>query len=609
MFLNIFPNCGYLSLGSALLVGLCLCTPDAGQQHPLTWDNHREVPSGKSPQDIWSSQIPASQPPPSQTGNWLGWGGDVYNNHWASSDALVDSSNVASLVPVCQKKYDPGVSAAPLVVDGIAYYPTWGGLLVALDYRTCHSLWKANITHMILKYKPLTPEQTALVAPVSRTTPVVDKDEDVLYIGTLAQALLIAIDRQTGKLIDALQLETHPFAVLTQSPTFYQGRLFIGVSSVEEGAADLIPNYNCCSFTGSMHAAALEHGRLRLLWSQPMIPANSNFSGAAIWGSQPAIDPIRKQVLVATGNIYSLPEDFEACQNQTANITVIKQGLTSDPCLPRNVFQETVLALNLATGRINWLRQLSALDAWNAACVDGLLGPPNPGAAAACPETPGPDADFGIAPTFVLGSEHTPDELDIIVAGQKNGNLYALSAATGMLLWATSTGPDGLEGGLNWGVAVDDTSVYYTAINYNRVNYTVPAGDGKTVISNSAFGAASLKDGHIIWQTAAPRNTTSFVSTAVVNDVLLAGVTGNWSSTTIFPIGPGSFISINKQTGHILEEFPLDAYFHGTFATIHDYVMFGTGYGGLEPPEAGSFQVWKLKGDKSKERDIQFGEL
>jgi hypothetical protein len=37
--------------------------------------------------------------------------------------------------------------------------------------------------------------------------------------------------------------------------------------------------------------------------------------------------------------------------------------------------------------------------------------------------------------------------------------------------------------------------------------------------------------------------------------------------------------------------------------------MFGTGYGGLEPPEAGSFQVWKLKGDKSKERDIQFGEL
>jgi hypothetical protein len=98
----------------------------------------------------------------------------------------VDSSNVASLVPICQKKYDPGVSAAPLVVDGIAYYPTWGGLLVALDYRTCHSLWKANITHMILKYKPLTPEQTALVAPVSRTTPVVDKDEDVLYIGTPA---------------------------------------------------------------------------------------------------------------------------------------------------------------------------------------------------------------------------------------------------------------------------------------------------------------------------------------------------------------------------------------------------------------------------------------
>ena len=600
MFVSVFRKCGYLSLGSALLVGLSLCTPDVDQQHPLVWDKFGIRLDGTTLEDIEPSQIPASQPPPSQTGNWLGWGGDVYNNHWASSDAVVDTSNVASLVPVCQKKYDPGVSAAPLVVHGIAYYPTWSGLLVALDYRTCRTSWKTNITDIILKYKPLTSEQKALDTPVSRTTPVIDEDEDVLYIGTLAQALLVAIDRTTGKLIDALQLETHPFAVLTQSPTFYQGRLFVGVSSVEEGAPDVIPNYNCCTFTGSMHAATLEHGRLRLLWSQPMIPANSNFSGAAVWGSQPAIDPIRNQVFIATGNVYSLPEDFEACQNQTANITVIQQGLTSDPCLPRNVFEETVLALDLASGRINWLRQLSPLDAWNAACVSGLLGPPIPGSAAACPETPGVDADFGIAPTFVLGSEHTPDELDIVIAGQKNGNLYALSAATGMLLWATSTGPDGLEGGLNWGVAVDDTSVYYTAINTNRVNYTLPAGNGKTVISNSAFGAASLKDGNIIWQTAAPRNTTSLVATAVVNDVLLAGVTGNWSATSLFPVGPGSFISINKQTGQILDEFPLDGYFHGTFATVHDYVFFGTGYGGLEPPQAGSFQVWKLKGGVSK---------
>jgi outer membrane protein assembly factor BamB len=337
-----------LHLSSALLAGHCLAV---GNQQPLTPNPHPQSPK---PQQDLSTQIPASQPPPSQTGNWLGWGGDVYNNHWASSDAIIDTSNVGSLVQTCNKKYDPGVSAAPLVVDGVAYYPTWGGLLIALDYRTCHTLWKTNITHIILQHKPLSPEQKGLSTLAARTTPVIDEEEGVLYVGTLAQALLLAIDRKTGKLIDALQLDTHPFAVLTQSPTFYQGRLFIGVSSVEEGAADLIPNYTCCSFTGSMHAASLSHGRLRLLWSVPMNPAGSNFSGSAIWGSQPAIDPIRSQVFIATGNIYSLPEAFEECQNQTANIEVIKQGLTTDPCLPPNVLQEAVVALDLETGRVNW---------------------------------------------------------------------------------------------------------------------------------------------------------------------------------------------------------------------------------------------------------------
>lgn len=576
-------------LTCATLVGLCLGTGYIEQQHRLMPDQ-----APKSKEGAWPNQIPSSQPPPSQTGNWLGWGGDVYNNHWGSSDAIVDSENAGSLSLVCQKKYDPGVSAAPLVVDGIAYYPTWSGLLVALDYKTCHTLWETNITHIILKHRPLSPEQGTLLTTVSRTTPVIDQEQDILYIGTLAQALLLAIDKTSGKLIDTLQLDTHPFAVLTQSPTFYQGRLFIGVSSVEEGAADVVPNYTCCSFTGSMHAAALSHGRLRLLWSVPMIPPGSNFSGAAIWGSQPAIDPIREQVFIATGNIYSLPDEFSDCQAETANITVIQQGLTSDPCLPPNVLQEAVVALDLATGRINWQRQLSALDAWNVACVDGALGPSNPNAAASCPDTPGPDADFGIAPTFVLGSEHTPDGLDIIVVGQKNSNLYALSAVTGTLLWVTVTGPDGLEGGLSWAVAVDDGAAYYTSINTNRLNYTLPASDGKTVISNSAFGAASLKDGSIIWQTPSPRNTTSFPSNAVVNDVLLAGVTGNWTDGSLFPTGPGSFLAIDKATGNILHEFALDAYFHGTFAAVHEYVLFGSGYGGIGPPNKGSFQVWKV---------------
>jgi hypothetical protein len=82
-------------------------------------------------------QIPNAQSPPNAQGTWLGFGGNIYNNHWASSDALVNTNNIGTLQPICQKAYEVGVSAAPLVEDGVAYYPTWGGLLVALDYVNC----------------------------------------------------------------------------------------------------------------------------------------------------------------------------------------------------------------------------------------------------------------------------------------------------------------------------------------------------------------------------------------------------------------------------------------------------------------------------------------
>jgi outer membrane protein assembly factor BamB len=497
---------------------------------------------------------------------------------------------------MCQIKYNPGVSAPPLVYDGVAYYPTWNGSLVALDYRSCNVLWQTNITEIIVKYKPVDMAQKGPLSLSSRGTPVMG--DNVLFIGTLAHALLLAIDMSTGKLMSTLQVNDHPYAVLTQSPTYYQGKIFIGTSSLEEDVADVIPGYKCCSFVGTFNAIEFQDGNLRLIWTQRMIPNGTDVSGVAIWGSQPSIDPIRRQIFIGTGNMYQVSDEFEQCQNQTANITVIKEGKTSgDPCLPRNVFQEAVLALDLDTGRINWARVLGHLDAWNVACVDGIVGPPLPGAAAQCPAFPGPDADFGMAPSFVFGSEKTPDGLDIVVIGQKNSNLYALSAQTGTTLWAASTGPSGLEGGLTWGMAVDDTAVYYTVVNSLRISYTLPLSDGKTVISNSAFGATSLKDGTTIWQTPVPNNSTSYITPAVVNDVVLTGVTGSLDPMSIFLKGPGSFTSLDKRTGQILQDKELDAYFHGAIAAVHDYVMFGTGYSGVEPDQAGTFQVWKVKGN------------
>lgn len=330
--------------------------------------------------DVQPRQYHGYPPPGHGSGNWLGWGADIYNDRLAAPDATVNSSNVGTLTSVCKKDYAVGISATPLVVNGVAYFPTWGGLLVAIDYGQCKVLWQTNITDIVQAYKPVSAEILSVAKAVSRTTPV--SDGNTLFLGTVANALLLAVDKRNGKLIDKVQLSNHPAAIVTMSPTVWQGQIFVGTSSAEESAAAEIPGYVCCSFIGTMQSLTLKHGRFVLLWSQDMAPRGLNFSGVAVWGSQPPIDPVRKQVFIGTGNVYSVPASYEACQNRTANTTTTN-GI--DPCAPSDLYQESVVAFDTATGKINWFHELSPLDAWTAACI--FPAPSNPGA---CPSNPGP---------------------------------------------------------------------------------------------------------------------------------------------------------------------------------------------------------------------------
>lgn len=503
----------------------------------------------------------------------------------------MDADNIDKLVQTCDQPYDVGPSAAPLVDEGIAYYTTWTGSLVALDYTECTIVWETNVTAAILNFAPMTElQRSSGINAVSRSSPVTDGQ--VLFIATVAHALVMAVDKNSGVIISALQVDDHPVGIVTQSPTFFEGQLLVGTSSLEVSSAT-IPEYACCSHVGSMNALSLQEGELVLDWTHHTIEQLRNvtgppFSGASVWGSQPAVDAQRRQVIVATGNTHSVPREIEDCQAATRDLFVVRQGLVPDPCLPRDALQESVIALDLATGRINWARQLGPLDAWNVACIGGV-GQDSDN----CPAYPGLDADFGMAPAFVPGSASTPHGLDVVVVGQKNGNFYCLSAATGVVLWAVVTGPAGLEGGLSWGIAVDDAAVYYTLINTAREPHEDSNG---TTIHNSAFGAVRLRDGETLWKVAVPRDRQSIIAPTVSNGLVLAGSTGTINADGWID-GPGSFIALDKTTGRIVQETALADFFKGNIAVVSDHVLFGTGYqGGLRPPFPGSFQVWRIGG-------------
>jgi hypothetical protein len=72
--------------------------------------------------DAASSAYPPIQ---NRESSWSGWGGNNYNDRWASSGSNVNSAHAVALTQKCNIEYPGGVSATPIVVDDVVYYPTW----------------------------------------------------------------------------------------------------------------------------------------------------------------------------------------------------------------------------------------------------------------------------------------------------------------------------------------------------------------------------------------------------------------------------------------------------------------------------------------------------
>ncbi|KAK0615345.1 quinon protein alcohol dehydrogenase-like superfamily [Bombardia bombarda] len=500
---------------------------------------------------------------------WNGWGGNTFNNRWASTNTAISSCNIKTISSHCKIAYPGGISATTTIVSGIAYYTTWNGSLVALDYASCTVKWQTNIADAIITFGgPPTALQAPIVQAVSRTSPQVDLANNLIYIGTGLHALVIAADLATGAILGSTQIHAHPLAQITQSGTVHNGVFYIGTSSAEESAnSGSDPSYVCCTFVGNAVAVRFTRATntFSTLWDIPMLVVDDSadstagtgdqWSGIAVWGSQPAIDVARNTVYYATGNTYSVPDAWLACT-----------ATPLDPAceLPERVWQESVLALDLDTGAPRWVRRLGALDVYTVACSTEPKDP------ALCDFTTGEDADFGMAPTFVPAGGK--DGGDAVVVGQKNGNLYSLNADSGAIEWVTSVGPGGTTGGLSWGIAVDNGRVYFSENNSEGKEWR-PQPQNDTVINNSAYGAASLSTGELLWETPANATWSSTNPPTVVGNLVLSL---RQQAATL----GGGFVVLKKTTGEILLDMDLDAYSQSSIAVAGKYIFLGTGYHG-----------------------------
>jgi polyvinyl alcohol dehydrogenase (cytochrome) len=488
-----------------------------------------------------------------QTGtSWPNWGQNLANTRFQASEQTITNKNASQLTTKWVFPTTGDVSATASVVNGAVYFPDWGGFLYKVDAQTGLPIWSNPISNY-----------TGMAGDVSRTTPAVDGN--TLYIGTQSGAYLLAIDASNGNLIWKTQVDSHRAALLTQSPTVYNGKVLIGVASQEETLA-ANPTYPCCTFRGSM--AAVDASTGRILWKTYLVPDNGGqlggYSGAGVWGSSASVDPVRNAVYIGTGNNYNVPQSAKDCQSKL-------QPGQPDNCLPPDDHIDSILSLNLDTGQINWATRLLQYDAWTVACL-GAAPVPN------CPNPPGPDYDFAQAP-MLFSTQINGTMTDLVGDGQKSGMFWALNRDSGQVVWGTVAGPGGTAGGMEWGSAMDGTSIYYQDTNFNHAAYTLRGGGSTT---GGLWGALDPATGHIRWQTADPSGQIDPGPVSTANGVVYVG---SFS---------GDMYALDGQTGQILWDFLTTGSVNSGPAIVNGVLYWGTGFAHLAGKPGNQFYAFSL---------------
>ncbi|XP_027074602.1 uncharacterized protein [Coffea arabica] len=485
----------------------------------------------------------------SPRGDWLNHGGDIYNRRYASGETKISPATASRLG--LKWKFNAGglVTGTPAVYDGVVYFTSWNGYVHAVKACDGSLVWKQNL-------KRLTGisggQLLGFNSTIARSTPtVVAGDLDMLILGITGPAYVIAIKGSSGRLIWSTQLDTHPYAIITMSGTYYHGGFYVGVSSLEENAAI----EECCTFRGSFVKLDARTGRI--LWKTFTLPDNhgqrGDYAGGAIWGSSASIDASRNHVYIATGNLYSAPQRIQDCQERLNNQTT---PTNPDECIEPDNHSDSIMALDMDNGKIRWYRQLGGYDVWFFACNN--LSTPN------CPSGPNPDADFGEEP-MMLSIELNATKRDVVAAVQKSGFAWALDRDDGNIIWFTEAGPGGLGGGGTWGAATDTRKIYTNIANSNRMNFTLLPS--KKVTNGGGWVAMDAPTGKILWSTADPKNATVNPVT-IANGVLFGGST--------YSTGP--VYAINAETGKILWSYETGASVYGGMSVSNGCMYVGHGY-------------------------------
>jgi polyvinyl alcohol dehydrogenase (cytochrome) len=456
------------------------------------------------------------------------------------------------------------ISSTPAVDGAYLYFNDMTGYLTKLNRFTGQLVWKMNYVNDL--------SAPGFVVKGSRNTPYVKGDllivgSNVGLVDRLCRmtggapsamgcasgdgAIVLAISKQTGHVVWRTKVDTHPSSKITGSISGHDGMIFVPVGNWEEDWARAYPNiyvepidpashYPCCSARGSLVAMDVRTGNIR--WKRhtnigndpdheltpalrALLGSRGSF-GTSTYGHNPTVDAARRQVYVATAQTTTAPKVAQDCEqarrrtgDANANIPGLPAGVTCNNLNEKlKIYANAMFAVDMDTGRVNWVHYARKYDAWNHACgapdlygwatvVPALFPVPISNGQNNCTQTPiGPDMGFGQQPKLVRdvrfsGGHHG----DIVIGGNKDGRLFGLDPDTGRKIWEANVDPGGVYGGLQFGLATDDGKVFFGTTNSRNMGRDVrtPYVPVTRFLDTNGFTALGLKTGPFVKRDAA----------------------------------------------------------------------------------------------------------
>ncbi|TAM57289.1 MAG: PQQ-dependent dehydrogenase, methanol/ethanol family [Rhodanobacter sp.] len=308
---------------------------------------------------------------------WLMYRRDYASTGYAPFNNI-DTANVTGLKEVWDYKtgFNQGHEAPPIVNGDYLFITTPKDELLAFQASTGKLLWKyqQDLSHVGLK--------TVCCDVVNRGVALYG---DNVYMETLDNRV-VALDARTGKTVWNKQLMAPDVGYsMSGAPLIVKGKVIVGVAGGEYGARGFI--------------AALDAKTGKQVWKQYTVPAPDQ-PGGKTWP---------KGAYKTGGGAAWLTGSYDA-DTDTLFWGVGNPGPWLATLRPGdNLYTDSVIAMNPATGKIKWHYQYTPNDTWD---YDGVN------------ETVLTDIDY-------QGKLHKA-----IVSASRNGWFYAIDRTDGKLIYA-----------------------------------------------------------------------------------------------------------------------------------------------------------------------------